>query len=144
MRKNIRTVLFAVLSLLTLTMLSGCLEDTTPLAQRSGGLIDMGTMPVPGKAYQVHGYRLDNGFSHDHFLYVIENTGGQMLSGVMANEVVSAGKASTRVEAVQTEVPHIVAPAPASSQTGLTLNLKLSCDSVEQCQRKLDVLRDTQ
>ena len=140
MTKIISLSALTAFALLSLTALSGCVDDTTPLPQRSP-LIDMGSMPVPGKPYVVHGYRLDNGTSHDHYLYFAEDQDGQLLSGVMANATVSSGK-SSHAEAVQTEVPQIV--AQPEGQAALSLNLKLSCDSVEQCQRKLAALHDTQ
>ncbi len=150
MNKFLRNISLSLLAATLLMALSGCLSDTTPLTQRSQGLIDMGRMDIPGTAYKMHGFRLDNGESHDHFLYIVEDANGELLAGVKANEVVSAGKGSTTTDAVQTDVPSFNtrthssdAPSPADG-LGLSLTVKLSCDSVEQCQRKLAAVQATQ
>lgn len=119
--------------------LSGCDSVDTPLAQRTSRIVDMGRVQLPNSTMQLHGYRLDNGTNHDHFVYVLEDEEHRVIAGTRTNQYEKSGK-TTYNAAVSTEL------APTAGGEGaqpLELDLKVQCLSVAQCQRKLAALNQT-
>lgn len=126
-----------VAALACLAFLSGCDSTREPLSNRAREVIDMGRVTLPNSGHQLHGYRLDNGMHHDHFVYILEDESGQVLAGTDSNQRDRSGKTSknTTVSAKISVVP------PAEG--GIQLDLKLQCASVADCQDKLRRLEDS-
>lgn len=137
-----------VLVLGAAALLAGCDDENRPLAQRAGRVVDMGTLSLPNTTNQLQGYRLTNEGEHDHFVYVLVNSDGQPVSGTRTNSAVSSGK-TTRNQAVSLEMAgqaSTATPQPDSREVpaaGLTLDIKVTCESIEQCQRKLAAMQQT-
>lgn len=99
----------------------------------SGDIIDGGVKPLPGKPYQLHTYRVDQGFlSHDHYIYIVEDRLGNPISGAAMDVNVSQGKSSYN-EAVSSAVA--VAPKQTQKLAGVTIHI--TCESEAQCARIL-------
>ncbi len=142
-----------VLALGAVLLLAGCDNENTPLAQRAGRVVDMGQVSLPNTTHRLQGYRLTNGDEHDHFVYVLLNSDGEPVAGTHTNSAVSSGK-TTRNQAVSlqlggpaaTDVPDaagVQAEARSKPAAGLSLDVKVACDSIEQCQRKLAAMQQT-
>ena len=131
--------LFRILAIVATFALTGCdqVPPSTPLAQTIEKVYDNGTVDLPGTAYKVHGYRITRPQAHSHYLYFLENAEGALISGVQANEGFTAGK-QTLVDVVVTDTSRLAAPRTASKP--VELNVRLSCASVEECQKKLALL----
>jgi hypothetical protein len=133
--------LTSLLVLLSAVSVAGCSDST--LSQRTRGISDMGRMPLPNTAYQLHGYRLDNGISHDHFVYLVEDVEGRLVAGSLSNQEEKSGK-SSHATAVNVEIaprPMQDPPSSAAGRGSVQVKVTLTCDSVEQCERKLAAVR---
>ena len=89
---SLRITLALTLACVSFVLLSGCDNVHTPLEQRTSAIVDMGSKPLPNSPYHLHGYRLDNGTNHDHFVYVIEDSENRLLAGVQSNQTREDGQ----------------------------------------------------
>ncbi len=130
-----KKAIFCSTLLVSLAFLAGCDRPQTQLSERTRQVIDMGRVPLPNSSHQLHGYRLDNGSQHDHFVYVVEDAEGQVVAGAGSNQKNSSGK-STKNTAVTSKLD-------ASPKGAIELDVKIRCESIEECQQKLQLLEQS-
>lgn len=131
--------IFSILALVAAFALTGCnpLPPGTPLSETIEKVYDNGTVDLPGTPFKVHGYRITRPQSHSHYLYFLQNADGALVSGVQANQPFNAGR-QQRNEVVSTDISQVAVSKPA--QQAVELTVRLSCASVEECQKKLALL----
>ena len=131
--------LFRILAIVATFALTGCDKQPpdTPLAKTVEKVYDIGTVDLPGTAYKVHGYRITRSMANSHFLYFLEDAQGALVSGIQANEPFTANRREV-VDVVVTDTSRVAAPRAAPKQ--VEMNVRLSCASVEECQKKLALL----
>ena len=136
------TVLCLVVGMGTL---AGCGVDThESLSSRAKEVFDMGSVQMPRSDLSLHGYRVVNSTTHDHFVYVIERN-GQPIQGAGTNYEVSSGK-STRNESVTSVVPPVaqlqppVAPPTTKVRVKDGNHVEIDCGQPEKCTTLADEL----
>lgn len=131
-------------ALFSLAILSGCGDDRTTLTDRTKEVFDMGAAPVPNKpGYTLHGYRLINGMTRDHYVYVLEKD-AEPVAGTSMNydyRVQSGKTSTTHTESISSVVAPSAAPAAANPAAPAGAPAKDdTCHTVEDCQAKIDAM----
>lgn len=119
----------AILAFAAIAVL-GC-DSHTPLTERTKEVFDMGSVPLPGESgkagYSLHGYRLLNGASQDHFTYILEKN-GQPFAGTSTNYDYKSGK-STKTDSISS----VIAPSAVAAID--------TCSSEAECSTKIAALQ---
>lgn len=127
-------------ALLSLALLAGCGDDRSTLTDRTKEVFDMGAAPVPNKpGYTLHGYRLINDMTRDHYVYILEKDNEPVSGTAMNYEYTqSSGKTTvTRTESISS----VVAPsaqAPVATKGSAAAD---TCATVEECEAKIAELQ---
>ena len=126
-------------ALFSLAILSGCGDDRSTLPDRTKEVFDMGAAPVPNKpGYTLHGYRLINDMTRDHYVYVLEKN-NEPVAGTALNYdyTQSSGKTTTtHTESISSVVAPSAAVPPAEEVSGAD-----TCTTVEECEAKIAELQ---